>query len=502
MRYDYLPRGVPGSHVESGVAPRALWTAPANIGREPFWAYERGKVFLGGVGDTPIGVKDNRHLLTVAGTRAGKGVSSIIPNLLLYPGSVAVIDPKGENATITAERRGKGENIPEGGLSHAVYVIDPFRVADVPDEYRAGFDPFAALNPHDLNFIDDCGSIADALIVAPHSQTNSFWNGAARNVLRGFIAWVAAAEGIKHRNINELRRLLYLPPVMESEEEVSEDISDEDVMESFDDLLVDMITSDEVAYGVPAEAASMLAGMDPRERGSVMATIHQNITFLSSPPMAKTLSGLNRSPDLKRWKFGGVSIYLCLPARMMHLHSRFFRLFINLLLGAVEYDRREPSIPALMLLDEMHVLGHMSSLETAAGLMAGYGVRIWSIWQDLNQLEHLYGKRWETFMGNSGVLQFFGLNDHRTLEYVSRRLGQSSMLSVNRGVDHGGHATARGEISESRSIQGTPLLSPEEVSYFFSRQSGNQLLLFPGADPIFIDRWRYYDHPFFAEVQS
>ena len=42
-----------------------------------------------------------RHLLSVAPTRSGKGVSSIIPNLLLHEGSALVVDPKGENALIT-----------------------------------------------------------------------------------------------------------------------------------------------------------------------------------------------------------------------------------------------------------------------------------------------------------------------------------------------------------------------------------------------------------------
>src|SRR5207253_2157203 len=40
----------------------------------------------------------DRHLLTIAPTRAGKGTTTIIPNLLTYGGSALVVDPKGENA--------------------------------------------------------------------------------------------------------------------------------------------------------------------------------------------------------------------------------------------------------------------------------------------------------------------------------------------------------------------------------------------------------------------
>ncbi len=40
-------------------------------------------------------------------TRTGKGVGTIIPNLHDYPGSVVCIDPKGENARITAHYRAR-----------------------------------------------------------------------------------------------------------------------------------------------------------------------------------------------------------------------------------------------------------------------------------------------------------------------------------------------------------------------------------------------------------
>ena len=45
------------------------------------------------------------HLLTMAPTRSGKGVGTIIPNLLLLDRSVICIDPKGENARITARTK-------------------------------------------------------------------------------------------------------------------------------------------------------------------------------------------------------------------------------------------------------------------------------------------------------------------------------------------------------------------------------------------------------------
>lgn len=456
---------------------------PQTIIDSEFWTYDQDKIFLGQTeSGRLVGFKDNRHLLTVAGSRAGKGQAAILPNLALYKGSVMVLDPKGENATISAERRGKGRDIPAGGLGQEVYVIDPFRVADVPDEYRAGFNPLADLNPDDPNFIDDCDSIADALVVASSKDTNDHWNSTSRLVLRAYVAWVAAAPQIKNRDLTEVRRLLHLPPTAPEGQ-------------SFDDVLIDMVEQPEVAAGIPADAASAIMGMASEERGSVLSTVRQNVLFLSSPPMAAMLSDRGRAPNLADWKFGGVSVYLCLPATRLHRHNRFFRLFVNRLLAAIESKKETPGIPALMILDEMHVLGHMAALETAAGLIAGYGVRIWSIWQDFAQLKSLYGDRWETFLGNASLFQSFGLNDLTTLKYVSERLGTSSTLQISQSEQSMQNA-ASGFSGQSKSIHASPLLSPDEVARYFSRQSGNQLILYTGTSPMFLRRSHFYEDVF------
>ena len=59
--------------------------------------------------------------------------------------------------------------------------------------------------------------------------------------------------------------------------------------------------------------------------------------------------------------------------------------------------------------------------------MAGFGMQLWGIVQDLSQLEGIYDKGWETFVGNSGVLQYFGSRDQRTAEYFSKLCGVTTM---------------------------------------------------------------------------
>jgi hypothetical protein len=77
------------------------------------WAHRHreGQLLLGGSLYSPgwiVGRPDDRHFITIATSRSGKGRSAIIPNLLTWPGSALVIDPKGQNAAVTAAARGHG----------------------------------------------------------------------------------------------------------------------------------------------------------------------------------------------------------------------------------------------------------------------------------------------------------------------------------------------------------------------------------------------------------
>lgn len=485
LGFEDLPRGLPRSLSDEDRPQRALWLAPEGLGEtERFSGNSPRSVLIGHDREgKAIGLDDDRHLLTVAGSRAGKGVSVILPNLAFYEGSVLVLDPKGENASLTAERRGKGRDVPAGGMGQEVYVLDPFKGADVAEDYRAGFNPLADLDPADPLFIDLCDSIADALVMARSEDANDHWNNSARLVLRGVIAWVATDPQHPH-NLGRVREILHMHP------------------DDFAALLDDMIKSGSQAEGdatstrgagVPADMAGTLLGMGENELGSVLSTVRQNLVFLSSPPMAAMLNGNDRTPDLRAWKYGGMSIYLVLPAGLLHRHARFFRLFLNRMLAAVEaappVPREDPK--GLMLLDEIHVLGHMTQLETAAGLLAGFGVRIWSIWQDFTQAESIYGKRWQTFLGNASLFQSFGLNDLMTLQFVSDRLGVSQAISVSSSQVSISQAVL-GFSGDNKSMINAPLLSPDEVAYHFSRQSQAQLVMYPGASPIWMFRMDYW----------
>src|SRR5687767_10516710 len=83
--------------------PSETWAHPLQLG--PSWDWRPGMVMLGTWERRVLGRDDDRHVVTVAGSRAGKSSTVLIPNLLRYPGSVVVLDPKGELARATAAQR-------------------------------------------------------------------------------------------------------------------------------------------------------------------------------------------------------------------------------------------------------------------------------------------------------------------------------------------------------------------------------------------------------------
>ena len=109
------------------------------------------------------------HLLTMAPTRTGKGVGTIIPNLLTADSSVICIDPKDENARTAGRAR---------ETFGPVHVLDPFGVTGKPS---AAFDPLDQLDPAGLDIAEDAGTLADALVFdEPGMAGEAHWNEEAK----------------------------------------------------------------------------------------------------------------------------------------------------------------------------------------------------------------------------------------------------------------------------------------------------------------------------------
>ncbi|MEM6560421.1 MAG: type IV secretory system conjugative DNA transfer family protein [Planctomycetota bacterium] len=240
-----------------------------------------------------------------------------------------------------------------------------------------------------------------------------------------------------------------------------------------------------------------------RELESVLSTVRRHLHFLGYRQMKPALREKGDgegSLDLADLKRRPTTIYLILPAMRMGTCSRWLRLFVNLTLAAMEAEQRKPRYSVLLCLDEFAVLGPMKTIEDAAGQIAGLGCKLWPILQDLGQLKALYKDRWETFMGNAGVMQFFGNSDMTTLEWISKRLGTTTVVNPGKSEVAYDAKVQTGASGTSWSQSTQEWMTPEELSRFFGRDDPllRQLIIRPTFPPMVLQRAYYDQHELFA----
>lgn len=446
---EFPPRG-------SGIAgrieapPTGLWVHPSQLG--PSWDWKPGLVLLGEHEGRLIGRDDDRHVVTVAGSRAGKSSTILIPNLRRYPGSVVVLDPKGELARATAEHR--------RAMGQQVFILDPFGETGARS---ASYNPIAELMQTRPELIAaDAAQLGDALIIPNNKDPH--WTDSARNLVRGIILLLLETNPAK-ASLRELRRQLCGTPP-----ELAE-------------LFAEMAAS--TAFnGIIENTGRTFLGKYERELASIMSTAQEQ-----TAPLDDVLHVSERSDfRLSDLRSGKLTIYLVLPGMRMGTHYRWLRLVIQQALAAME---RAPvprgQLPVWFVLEEFPALGHMRSIETAAGLMAGFGVKLWSVLQDLTQLKTHYPKSWETFLGNAGVIQAFGNADLTTTEHLSKMLGGTQVYESQK-VWISASAMSQGDSGRREHIRNVRLLDPNEITQHFSRETGRQLILVPGRPAIYLQR--------------
>ena len=313
-----LPRG--GFSGDDQV-PAARWAHHDEIGSE--WDYNRSSVFLGyatrngawrGIGRK----RDDRHLMLVAGSRAGKGVSYVVPNLLLYEGSILALDPKGELARETASSRSR--------RGHKVVVLDPFGVSgDKSATLRGSFNPLLEIDadPNSKTALDDVALLAEALIIHPEGQGERHWTESASELVKLLMLY-ALLQPPEQRTFAFVRSFFHAPVEFAD----GTPVSGQHVM------LGEMAGHTDAFGGVLAGIANAMLGKPEKEFASIVSAAATQLAFLDSPQLASCLG--TSTFKLAQLKTEKTTVYLCLPASRMATHAKWFRMIINLVLVMCE----------------------------------------------------------------------------------------------------------------------------------------------------------------------
>ncbi len=402
---------------------------------------------------SPLFLKTDKHVLIMASTRSGKGVTLIIPHLLRYQGSAFVLDPKGENAKATGRQRAR--------LNSKVHYLDPFGISGKP---QSRFNPLARFTPENMEA--ESKALAAALFVVGDRERDH-WTASGQQLVAAIILYVYVAAEIPpdKKDLPTVRRILLggLKPALEA------------------------MTLIDAADGLLRDLAMSFMETPEKELGSIVSTAQRQTEILDNPYMIACLSaaGKGEEVDFTTWRTGTMTVFLCLSAPKFPVFNRWLRLVLTSALDEMTDTLQPPPLPVCFMLDELATLGHLPTVENAVGLAAGYGIQLVSVFQDVAQMRDLYKGRWASFIGNAGVRALFNLDDYDTADYWSKFIGGT--LVETRSTQQDIYGYSKGDnVGEAM----RPLFPPDKIMMDFS--AGKMLVLAQGAHPIIADRVPYW----------
>jgi type IV secretion system protein VirD4 len=409
----------------------------------------------------------DRHLITIGPNGSGKSRRLLVPNLCMLTGwSMLVIDPKGELAMMTAAHR--------KAAGSEIVTLDPFGV--IAKQYpglverqpylkSAGLNPLAALDPQSEEFPDDAKAIGEALIKV-ESQNEAYWAKSAQALAAGLAMGIRVLWG-PSATLADLRHL-----IGEAPERLADFISNK---------LLPAMPEDQEAVAAKLNRFAKF-NADNRELMGILSTAQTHTDWLDSRPIRADLSG-GGGLDFAKMKDRPVTVYLVLPPRYLETHATWLRVMITAVLTPL-IRTTGGKVPVLFMLDEFAQLGRLQVIEQNMALMRGYGVKLWTILQDLSQLQDNYEKRWESFIANAGVLHAFAPQDATTREYLSKQSGQRlywlKTTGTNTGQNMGPHSSTSSGMTEGwQNIQG-PVYWPQSLA---AMGDGQAVLFAKGRAP-------------------
>lgn len=434
----------------------AAWANPVDFAKRH--KYQKGDLWLGRspIDGTPLGYNDDKHVVLGCATRGGKGTTTIIPNHLLWPGSLVSIDPKGENASVAAARRGDG-NDRCIGMGQSVNVLDPFNVATVEEKYRKRFNPLDALDQDDLDepvSIDRAASLAEAIITRTGNESDDYWKGDAEGAIRALLLHIKTAPEFEgRRNLITLRQLIMRGDLRTWK--LLKDAGDTDVPDPMSLLFARMIRNEacgDVIAGMGASLQEMKMQGDKQWIG-VRGALRTQTQFLDSRKLQACLEVSDFSLSELKNNPKGMSLFLSLPGSEMATYKGWLRIMINMIKCEVckSLAKSACGYRVLMCLDEFAELDRLKEIESSIAVLAGFDVKLIIVVQGLYQLQDKYKENWQAFLGNASVQQYFALGRETvTQKHVSELIGETEVVKY--GINEGKGITAQRTKSIQKSM--------------------------------------------------
>ena len=176
----------------------------------------------------------------------------------------------------------------------------------------------------------------------------------------------------------------------------------------------------------------------------------------------------------------------------------FFSQMIQQLYDFADKNGGRLKVPTFFILDEFANIGQIPDFDKKISTSRSRGISFSVILQNLDQLEAVYEKSYETIMGNCDTHVFLGSNSYKTVEYFSKQLGEKTIerdsISINR--DRQNWKTGK---SVSDQVMARALMTPDEL-----RRLDNDLCIIfeKGIKPVKAQKYYYFKHHMAKEMAA
>ncbi len=417
----------------------------------------------------------NLNEIVIGGSGAGKSFKKIKPDIMQMIGSYVVTDPSGELYRDCAKL------LRENGYKVRVLNLTNISLSN-------SYNPFVYMVEE-----QDVLNIADLFMKnsAGEGEKEDFWSGAAQDMLvmimlylfkaddevKSFGRVIRLVNSIQYKNGKidetcELARCMKKHQMNEKNKNDAASINWNGLLGTPEETLGSIAKTLSTRLRLWAvEDVDMLTGDDEMDFDDV--GVHKTAIFLIIPAARQT------------YKAVANIFYSQLFERLMYIAS-------------AKYNNRLPLLVSCEL-DEFANIGRIPNFAETLAVVRKYNIRICIVLQGLSQLKAIYEKTFDSIIGNCSIFTFLGTNDQDSKEYVSKKLGKTTVRTDTRSYNRGN----QGGGSDNESYSSRELLMPEEISRALKKGKNGKCIVFVDEyNPFFLDKFNTLQHPLIGKVGS
>lgn len=398
------------------------------------------------------------------GSGSGKSASYSIPNAHQCLGSYVFTDPKGELYDTTA-----------GYLKEQGYDIKVLNL--VRPQYSDGYNPLM----HIASELD-VDVIANTIVKGQKTDSGSdpYWDDMAEMLLKALIYYLIATRPEEEQNLASCAELVRAAN-----------------KNGGSNLLSDLMS--QLPYDHPARMYYKSIEIAPEKTyGSILSSLQSKLGKFDS----KEIAELTSTDTINFEEIGSKKTAVYVISSDTHtaydfLLTIFFSQMIQQLYDYADQNGGRLKERTYFILDEFANIGKIPDFDKKISTSRSRGISFSVILQNIDQLEAVYEKSYETIMGNCDTHVFLGSNSFKTVEYFSKQLGEKTIdrdnISINK--DKQNHRTGK---SLSDQIMARALMTPDELR----RLDNNLCIIFEkGLKPVKAKKFYYFKHPMDKEMQ-